>query len=70
VVSFRKGIPKQVAKLLNTKAKSQRKLRKTELEGEFAQREPVSPTRHVPILWRDRKYGRQGHSDGLGINAL
>jgi hypothetical protein len=54
---FRKGFPKQVAKQLRHEAKSQRKLGKTELEGEIAQRDRIRPTRQVPsqLIWRDRE---------------
>jgi hypothetical protein len=54
---FRKGFPKQVARQLRHEAKSQRKLGKTELEGEIAQRDRIRPTRQVPsqLIWRDRE---------------
>jgi hypothetical protein len=67
---FRKGFPKQVAKQLKHGAKAQRKLRKAELEGEFAQSEQISPARQVPsqFIWRDRKAVKYGcETAGRGI---
>jgi hypothetical protein len=54
---FRKEFPKQVARQLRHEAKFQRKLGKTELEGEIAQRDRIRPTRQVPsqLIWRDRE---------------